>query len=581
MKVSIMCICVSLLLCVEAFSQDTTKKKNPFSISGNMGVTYEGYGLNVNPSGSGIYSPRRPWNQLRFQFQPTMKWGKNFTLPFNINIAAIPTNFAGPFSGFVSGGPGQTIGQWLMNPMNNIGLNPKYKWAELQLGTQYLKYSDLSTGDIGVFGAGFDLRPGDFLIKFFTGTSQPGIDYIPPPGSPPGITGAYKRTHWMFQLGKEKEGKYKTAFTFAKGIDKVNSVTSPPLTTLPQESFVLSFLLDKYFNKGWYFKTELAQGFYTADVNAPLSPTSLSFKPFIDARTSTIRDFAAEGSIGKKSTSYDIGAAVKYIGAGFKTTGYPFMQPDHLDYTVNTRFSAWQNKMNVIASVGGRKNNLSNTTLASDQFIANINWFTQFTNQFNVNINYNNFGFQAGSSTSIFGVKNVSNDLSINPTYTWTTKTMNHLLSLNYSYSKYKERLLVAPFTITDNNTHTAILTYVPVYFNKEITPDFSVMYFNNTIPTVKNKLFTISSSLGMPMAKKKVQLRGQLQYTLGKINTFTANNNFIASCNIDCKLNKKLSWNNFLSTNYFKYGNELGSLPLVGANYLESNIRTGLQYKF
>ena len=41
------------------------------------------------------------------------------------------------------------------------------------------------------------------------------------------------------------------------------------------------------------------------------------------------------------------------------------------------------------------------------------------------------------------------------------------------------------------------------------------------------------------------------------------------------------LSWNTFLSTNYFKYGDELGSIPLIGANYLESNLRTGLQYKF
>ena len=46
-------------------------------------------------------------------------------------------------------------------------------------------------------------------------------------------------------------------------------------------------------------------------------------------------------------------------------------------------------------------------------------------------------------------------------------------------------------------------------------------------------------------------------------------------------KINKKLTWNSFLSTNYFRYGNELGLIPLIGANYLESNLRTGLMYKF
>jgi hypothetical protein len=50
--------------------------------------------------------------------------------------------------------------------MNNFAVNPKYKWAEIQLGTQYLNYSNLSTGDIGIFGAGFDLRPGKFELNF-------------------------------------------------------------------------------------------------------------------------------------------------------------------------------------------------------------------------------------------------------------------------------------------------------------------------------------------------------------------------------------------------------------------------------
>jgi hypothetical protein len=580
MKLSITLIIYFLFSWASLSAQDTTKKKNPFSISGTMGVTYEGYGLSVNPSGSGIYSPRRPWNQLRFQFQPTMKWGKNFTLPFNFNFAAIPTNFAGPYSGFVSGGKGQTLGQWITNPMNNFGLNPKYKWAELLLGTQYLKYSDLSTGDIGIFGAGVSLHPGKFMFKFFTGVSQQGVNFTALP--PPGIVGAYKRNHYMFQIGREVEGDHKVAFNFSKAKDDIGSVTSPPLTVLPQEGFTMSFILDKFFDKGWFMNMEAAQSFFTKDLNAPLLllPGNLSFKPFIDARTSTTKDYAGQLSVGKKSTNFDISYASKYIGAGYQTTGYPFMQADHWDNTINTRFNAWKNKMNVTASVGQRVNNMSNTSLRGTQFLGNINWFTQFNERFSLNVNYNNFGFQTASGLNPYGIKNVSNDIGLSPTYTWSSTTMTNILTLSYNYSKYDERDVITNVT-TSNNTHTAILTYVPVFFNKTLTPDFSLMYFNNRIPTLTNRLLTLSTSLGMPVAKQKIQLRGQLQYTLGKINAFTANNNIIASCNIDCKLNKRLSWNSFLSTNYFKYGDELGSIPLIGANYLESNLRTGLQYKF
>ena len=132
---------IKLVLCVlitgvittgECYGQD---KKPSFSASGTMGVTYEGYGLTRKPSGWMGYTPRRPWNQVRFNFSPTFNFGKNFSLPININFAAIPTNFAGPFAGIKK----PYFGQFITNPMNNFGLNPKYKWAELQLGTQYLK----------------------------------------------------------------------------------------------------------------------------------------------------------------------------------------------------------------------------------------------------------------------------------------------------------------------------------------------------------------------------------------------------------------------------------------------------------
>lgn len=565
-----------ILIFENSFSQNAPlPKKSPIKVSGTLGITYEGYGLNLKPSGSNFYTPRRPWNQVRFNFAPTFQFSKNFSLPLNFNFAAIPTNFAGPYAGIKN----QTFGQFLTNPANNFGLNPKYKWAELLLGTQYIKYSNLSTGDLGVFGAGFNLHPGNFILNFFTGVSQQGVNSIALP--PPGTIGAYKRKHYMFQLGNEIEGNYKAAFNFSKAKDDISSVTSPPLTILPQEGFTMSLVIDKYFKKGWFFNLEAAQSWFTKDVNQPLNLLTelTTFKPFIEGRTSTNKDYAGTFLVGKKSTNLDLSYSLKYIGAGFQTMGYPFMQSDHLDNTINTRFNAFKNKVNVTASIGQRINNVSNTTTKATQFLGNLNWFTQFNDRFSLNVNYNNFGFQTPAGTNLFGIRNVSNDLGISPTYTWSSLTMSNVISLNYNYSKYDERDIFG--TTTSNNTHTILLSYVPIFFQKELTPDFSFMYFNNVTPTFKNTLATLSSSLGMPLFKNKIQLRGQLQYTLGKIQNYSANNNLIASCNIDWKLNKNLTWNSFMSTNYFKYGNELVLPSLIGANYLESTLRTGLQYKF
>lgn len=565
-KIVILIGLTTLFYCNDSFSQ---KKPVSFSVSGTAGITYEGYGLNRNPSGWTGYSARKPWNQVRFNFTPAFKFGKNFSLPFNFNFAAIPTNFAGPYAGIKN----QNFTQFITNPVNNFCVNPKYKWAELQLGTQYLKYSDLSTGDIGIFGAGIDLRPKTWRFKFFTGISQDGVNYF---AGPPTVTGAYKRKNWMLQIGNEVEGKYLFAVNLAKGKDVPASSAPPPLTVKPQEGVVISIVADAYVEK-IYFKAEAAQSTFTKDATTPTTTLLRGFKPFIDPHTSTLTDFAGQVSAGWKSTDLDIGIGAKYIGAGFQTTGYPYLQPDRIDYTLNTRFNAWKKKMNVVASVGRRVNNVKNTALRASQFIGNLNWFTQFNEHWSLNVNYNNFGFQSASGTNPYGIKNVSNDLGVNPTFTWTGKKIIHLLSLSYNYSKYDERDVMTGLT-TSNNTHTALLTYVPTYLTKDVSPDFSVLYFYNDVPLAKITLLTISSALNMSAAKKKLQLRGQLQYTLGKLNSFSSNNNLIASCNIDYKITKKFSWNTFLTTNYFKYGNEITP---VGANYLESICRTGFQYRF
>src|ERR1035437_5864735 len=117
--------------------------KTPNSISGNMGVSYDGYGLNLNPDGN-YYTARRPWNLLRFTFAPTFNIGK-WSVPVNFNFSPMQTNFVTPSTlggfGSIGGGP-QNVWQFLTNPLNNFGVAPTYKWVQLQLGTQYLHYSD-------------------------------------------------------------------------------------------------------------------------------------------------------------------------------------------------------------------------------------------------------------------------------------------------------------------------------------------------------------------------------------------------------------------------------------------------------
>jgi hypothetical protein len=577
---------ITLIFFAQFFVAVQAQQLPKLSISGTAGITYDGYGLTTNPSTPTFYAARRPWNVVRFSFQPIISFG-DFKLPFNINFSPMRNNFGSPPFGFggVPGFPKQTFSQWLTNPMNSIGINPTYKWAELQLGTQYLKYSELSSGDVAAFGYGFSLKPGKLRLKFFRGITQQAFQ--PFTGVFPPFVGAYKRTITMAQIGLEQEGKYFAGFNIVKGKDAVNSI-AVPLTAFPYttpkaaENLIISFAAKFTTQKGWYGKTEIATTITTRDATA-LSPSPLvkDFKPLLNTNTSSYRDHALLAGIGKKGKDWDVGASIKYLGAGYNTMGYPFTQNDRLDYTINTRFNTFKKKVNITASIGQRIGNWNTPANRTKQVIANANVFAQFNDNFSVNANYNNFGFSTPSTLG--GIKNVGNDLGINPTYIWATDKMSNLLSLSYNWSKYTE-VIIFPATTTNNNTHTALLLYAPTFFSKpDISTDFSLMYFSNvsSLPT-KLSIVSASTSLGWNFPKKKVSLRGQLQYNITTINPNTPGKNLLATLGADWKLSKKLNWNTSMTGNIYKYGNELSNVaPLLGAGYLESTLHTALLYRF
>ncbi|OIR14217.1 hypothetical protein GALL_46780 [mine drainage metagenome] len=593
MNVKIIFLILILHFCsltnAQIISADSLKNKaknhfTPFSVTGNMGLSYDAYGLNLNPNGN-YYVARRPWNLLRFTLAPTFNFGK-LSLPFNFSFTPMQTNFVTPstLGGFGSiGRSSQNVWQFLTNPLNNFGVAPTYKWGQLQLGTQYLHYSDLSTGDIGLFGYGFALSPGKFRIKFFNGVSQRPINYDA--SATPPITGAYQRNNWMAQFGMEEEGKYTMNLNLAKGKDLINSVNpAPPAISgiLPQEGFTASFVLKTIIAKDYYFNTELAHSIYTSDeTQAPSVVGAKDFQPFIKSLTSTKADNAMQASFGRKSKNFDIGVTTKYLGAGFQTVGYPFLQTDRFDYTLNTRFNTWKNKMNVTASVGQRINNLSSTTLQSKQFIGNINWFIQFTDHFNINTNFNNFGFQTSGTSSL---KNVANDISINPSYNWSNANMMNLINATYTFSQYTEQLNYFPFTVTQNNTHTALVTYVPTFFKKKFTTDFTLMYFTNKIPltiapfSMTTSLYSLTANGSIPTAKNKLIVKGQLMFTHNQTDGSNAGNNVLATVGGDWNITTKLKWNLSMTGNLFKYSNIF--IP-PNAQYLETTLRTSLMYRF
>ncbi|HVW97862.1 MAG TPA: hypothetical protein VHA56_17970 [Mucilaginibacter sp.] len=562
------------------FAQDT-RNQQKISLSGEMGITYEYYGLDKSPETPvpDFYAPRKPWNYFRYLFNPVISTNK-WLIPFNISFSPTQNNFLTPPTG-----RRQNLWEFLTNPANNFGVSPKIGTTEILLGTQTLKYSDLSTGDIGVFGYGVNLSPGRFRFKIFNGVSQRGVNYVSPLNFPPnGITGAYKRNQWMAQVGVGKEGVYFAGFNFVRSSDVISSVSSPPLPPVePQQNMIVSFLTTASTANGWNFNAELGQSFHTLNLNDPLSVTPLAdFKPFIKSHTSTVKDNAVMLGIDKKKKEWEIGAKFNYIGAGYYTAGYPFMGTDRMEYLLNTHFNAWKKKLNVVGSVGQRFGNISHLSgpQITTQIVANVNVFAQFSDHFTLNTSFNNYGFNAPGTSAY---KSVSNELSLNPVYTWANSKMSNMLSGTYTQSRYDETIFPAP--VTHNDTKTVLLLYVPSFFNSKLNPDFSLMWFHNKTQLIELRLWNFSGDVIWNLTKV-FNLKGQLQYALSATSPFTSDKNLLTTVGFNWQLYKKLSWQFSATANLYRYGSELPGSSLTPVypgepQYLESSVRTGLNYRF
>ena len=136
---------------------------------------------------------------------------------------------------------------------------------------------------------------------------------------------------------------------------------------------------------------------------------------------------------------------------------------------------------------------------------------------------------------------------------------------------------------IITNNTQSVLLLYVPVFFKRKISPDFSFLWFDNQMDPANIHLRLMSGTAGvsMPIKKPKMTLKGQLQYINTKLDAFTPSNNWLATVGMNWPVSKRIIWNLTATVNFMKYGDELTPpATLMGANYLESHVKTSFQYR-
>jgi hypothetical protein len=211
-----------------------------------------------------------------------------------------------------------------------------------------------------------------------------------------------------------------------------------------------------------------------------------------------------------------------------------------------------------------------------NQLIVTMNLNGQITNNLNLALSYGNFGISNAVLNDTFIVKNVSQNMSITPSYNWQHVKSNDLFILSYSYDVFKD------FNVLSGNTNDNESNIFLASWNRSFeTNPFSFgltynnFYFKSNFMNLNNH--NINLNLGYNFFKGKIKSSFSIGRILNNIDKDAdGNTQWIGNLGIDYR-NKKgyatgLRWN----SNHYIYGSERPN-----ASFSENTLRLSLSKQF
>ena len=557
-------ILITMLLAVPAAGQPVS----PFTFTGSFGLSYDAY--RFSESNYATFRPRHPDNLARLTADATLSAGRHFRMPFSVHITTGQNTYHLPSR------PDERLIDYIQNPRNNIHFNPSYRWIQGFLGTQTPDYSDLTTGDIAMFGAGMELDPGHFLFTVNYGKSQIGVDYDPFNN----VAGAYEQRILATRIGYGPEDGTRFVLHFVKVSDDETSIAPASPGVRPAEGITFSPLLQVRLSSSLLFRTELAGSAYTFDLLGPESPYDNEVLDFagrlMSVNASTNADWSNVTSLEWRSEAFTIGGEVRFVGPGYQSAGYRVMERDLIDYKLNTGIRLRDNRISVNGSFGIRTNNLYDTNLdRTNRTILNLNVFSQFTEAFSVNANYANFGFRNNVTLDTLRIEMINNTVALSPNYQIRTDAHTHVISGSVSYSHFDEFNL---FTGSFQNT-TSVSTsgnYQLLFHDRPLSLGVMGMVLTNNTPLSEIRIITSGINARYQLYDRRLVPSMRFTYSNISREPFTADQRLRLQLRTTYKITDyadlSFSWN----TSNYRYGT-----ARPDATLFENRFQISLQSRF
>lgn len=572
----------NLAYCQIEKNSSKKKGKKDFILQGEAG--YYGDFYKMVSDTVGAVSPRRPSTIVRIVANITFKY-KNISLPVTLSIPSkqvsvlfpspdpytkIPSNMGIPDFSYT---PLEKLKLLIKNPVNRVGIAPKYKWCEVLLGSQVPMYSELSVGDLAIFGAGFNLNPKKLRLSFFSGTSQLAMEQDTNSGFP----GFYARKIQMAKFGLGHEDSSHFYFIGAKLTDDTSSLIFKPASLLPQSGTLLSIDFRVNIGKKLYIKGEIAMSAFTRNTSSQeLSDFGFSIPKWIFTPLESSRaDFATILSVGRQGKNFGIKTTGRYYGDGYVSLGYPFLQTDRFDVTIDPSFNLLKNKLQLSGTIGHRVNNLSGIrATTTTQIIGSANLNIQFNDKWALTSDYSNFGFRNSIVKDTFKVEMVTVSWNVSSSYSYTTNKHLQNFSLSFGQNSFKDFNIISG-DINNNDAQTGSFNYILSMLKTPLTVGINFNFLDNNASFGRLVTNSLSSTAGYKFFKKKLLTNIGLTFAKSKLNHSKSGTQIMGKLALNYSLIKKLMFSVTGTVNLFEFG-----VSRPGISYREDILRTSISYK-
>lgn len=511
-------------------------------------------------SASGIEA-RRPGNQSRGMLNANFTLFDQVILPFQFSFSTNQSNFQQPF--------------------NQFGVNPRiFKWLTLHGGYFSAKMSDLTFGDLRVYGGGMELTPGDFRVKVLYGRTKDVVNG----DSVRNIPATYRQKAFAAQLGYGKEGESYININVSRVWDDTASIVNNTTTSKPAENLAVSDQFGIRFSRVLSMTGELGASLYSSNIHAEKADDLANRIPsfFFTPRLSTQIDGAGLLAFNITPSEYwSLALTGKWIGPGFVTLGYAQMPNDLMEYTANPSLRLLDNRLNITGSIGIRQNNLRNNKLnTSKGFTGMTSIDYQVNSFFGVNCLYNQNQIKSDNKSDLTKISNVFNMLTLSPRIMFQGLGGSNSVIFTFSYqdsqddNSYLQQTQTLDTTDIDpieaiiqhsrNQTRSYMAAHT-LSLPSSLTASTSLFYTCTSIPNGSIQIANINENIGHQFLDNRLGLTLGLGYST--THYVSTNGQFIVSFNASYSLQKLGSVNFSLSNSRYRGGSQTPSYSELQGN--------------